>query len=138
VLYSAGIAVVYSVLALVARTGPAGGSAGTSTELLVVGVLAVLLAAVGVVVALGAAPRAVEVGDSETVVVGRFGRRYRFPGRGRLRTTVLQRIPAGLLSPVTLESVEIAGGSTRRSFLLDEQLLEAPGGSVPTGGDRAP
>jgi hypothetical protein len=133
ILYAGGIAAVYVSLAEVADAGPAGGSPGTLTVLLDLGLLAALLAALGVVVALGAAPRAVELSERETVVVGRFGRRYRFPGRGQLRATVLQRFPAGLLSPTTLESVEIAGGSSRRSFLLEEHLLD---GTEPADGGR--
>jgi hypothetical protein len=124
VLYALGIAAVYALLVGIALEGPTGSSAGTAGDLLFAGLLALVLAAIGVLVSLGTAPRAVELGDAETVVVGRFGRRYHFPARDRLHTTVLQRFPAGLLSPVTLESVEIAGGTTRRSFLLDEGLLE--------------
>lgn len=124
VLYALGIAAVYALLVGIARAGPTGTSVGTSADLLFAGLLALVLAAIGVIVSLDAAPRAVELGDAETVVVGRFGRRYHYPGRDRLRSTVLQRFPSGLLSPVALESVEIAGGSARRSFLLDERLLE--------------
>jgi len=131
--YLVGIAVVYALLVAIARTGPTGSSGGTSGDLLLFGLVAIVLAAAGTVVSVGAAPRSVELGDTETVVVGRFGRRYRFPGRGRLRWTVLQRFPAGPLSPVTLESVEISGGTTRRSFLLEEQLLEPAAPSAAVG-----
>lgn len=128
-LYVVGIAAVYGVLAVFARAGPAGTSAATATDLTEIGLVAVALAGVGTVVALGSAPRAVEVGEEETIIVGRFGRRYRFPGRARLRATVLQRFPAGPLTPAAVASVEIVGGSSRRSFLIDEQLLE---GALPS------
>lgn len=127
ILYAAGIAAVYAGLVALARAGPAGGSSGTADDVALAGAVAVGLAAVGVLVALGAAPRAVELRDVSTIVVGRFGGRYRFPPVADLRTTVLRRFPAGPLSPVALESVEIAGGSTRRAFLLDEHLLDPPG-----------
>ena len=127
-LYAVGIGAVYAGLVGLARSSTSGASAGGTAELGWVGLLALAVAAAGVVVALGAVPRAVELGEEATIVVGRFGRRYRYPGRAHLRTTVLQRSPAGVLSPVTLESVEIAGGTARRSFLLDERLLEPVNG----------
>jgi hypothetical protein len=130
-LYAVGIAAVYAALVVAARAGPPAGSAGSTGALTVVGGVAVLMIGVGVVVALGAAPRYVELDERETVVVGRFGRRYRFPGRERLKPVVLRRFPAGWLSPIALESVEIGGGTTRRSFLLDEGLL-GPGAGEPT------
>jgi hypothetical protein len=123
-LYAVGVAAVYGVLVGVASAGPTGGTIGTEGALLAAGLLALLLAVVGIVYALGTAPRGVELSDDRTVVVGRFGRRYSFPGRRQLRPTVHQRFPAGLLSPVAVESVAIAGGSTRRTFLLEEHLLD--------------
>jgi len=137
VLYVLAIGGIYAVLVTVALAGPTGGSPGTASDLTWIGVLAAALAALGVAVSLGAAPRWVELSDAETVVMGRFGRRYSFPGRGRVRTTVLQRFPSGFLASVAIESVEISGGSTRRSFLLDEGLLEpanadgGPDGTAP-------
>ncbi len=133
-LYAVGIAVVYVALAIAALAGPAGGSSGSTYALLVVGALAVPVAVAGVLFTLGAAPRSVELGDAETVVVGRFGRRYRFPGREQLRPVVLRRFPAGWLAPIAVESVELGGGSTRRSFLLDEGLLapERPDEGAPS------
>jgi hypothetical protein len=104
-----------------------GGSAGLDGELALAGGLAAALVAVGTVFALGATPRAVEFRAGSTVVVGRFGRRYRFPPATELRRTVLQRVPSGLLATVAIETVEIAGGSTRRSFVLEEHLLDPPG-----------
>jgi hypothetical protein len=135
-LFVAGIVVVYAALVALARAGPYAGSSGTAAELEIVGSAAVLIGAIGIVAALGTAPRAVELGDRATVVVGRFGRRYRFPGPGELRVTVLQRFPAGPLTPVPLVSVELAGGSSRRSFLLEEHLLDPapPGGLQATAG----
>ena len=133
VLYAAAIAAVYAGLAGLALSGPTGATVGTSEDLLLAGGLAAMLAAAGVVVSLGSAPRGVELSDAETVIVGRFGHRYRFPGRGQIRPTVLQRFPAGWLAPAALETVEIAGGTTRRSFLLEEHLLE-PEGTLPASG----
>ena len=124
VLFAGGIGAVYAALVLLAGFGPSAGSSGSVQALLIAGIVAVLVAAAGVVVSLGAAPRAIELGEDATIVVGRFGRRYRYPGRARLTTTVLQKVPVGWLTPVPLESVEIAGGSARRSFLLEEGLLK--------------
>jgi len=129
--YAVGIGAVFAALALSARLGPAGGGPGTLLEVEIAGLLAAALIAVGVVVALGAAPRCVQLGPSETVVVGRFGHRYRFPALDRLQVTVLQRHPKDLFSPVPLESVEIGGGSTRRAFLIDAGLLGPSGGAEP-------
>jgi hypothetical protein len=135
--YSLGITVVFAALAVSARLGPAGGGAGTALEVEVAGLLAAVLIVVGVLVSLGAAPRRALLGPTETVIVGRFGRRYSFPGRERLRLTVLQRHPPGLFGPAPVESVEIAGGSTRRTFLLDEGLL-GPTTAEETGAADAP
>jgi len=132
-LYAAALVVVFGGLVAFSYAGPAAGSTGTTFDLLVAGLTAALVGAVGVVVTLGSAPRAVELGEDRTVVVGRFGHRYTFPGRGQLRTTVWQRVPAGVLTSVPLESVELAGGSTRRTFLLDEGLLATEGkGALPS------
>jgi len=130
VLFSAAIAALYGGLVALAETGPTAGSSGLDGSLELAGAAAALIAALGVLFSLGAAPRAVELGDDATVVVGRFGRRYVFPPWPELRTTVVQRVGAGLLASVPLESVEISGGSTRRTFLLDEHLLDPPEGSA--------
>jgi len=127
VVFVLGIAGVYALLVALTFAGPAAGSAGASQGLLWSGVAAVLVAVAGAVVSLGSAPRAVELGEGSTVVVGRFGHRYAFPGRYQLRTTVLRRFRAGPMSPVPMESVEIAGGTSRRSFLIDEGLLATAG-----------
>ena len=123
ILFAAGIALVYGFLVDLAVGQPTGGSAGSWEWIWVVGLLAVVVGAVGVLVTLGAVPRSVELGERTTVVVGRFGRLYWFPGRSELRTKVLRRFPAGFLTPVALESVEISAGSARRSFLLEAGLL---------------
>jgi hypothetical protein len=125
IIYVFGVAAVYLLLAGLARLSSAGTSAGGSADLLAFGVVALVIALAGIVVALGQVPRAVLLGEEETIVVGRFGRQYVFPGRHRLQLTVHQRFPAGLLSPTALESVEIGGGTSRRSFVLEEGLLGA-------------
>ncbi len=122
-LFSTGIVLVYAALFAVARAGPYSGSAALGGELGIVAGAAILIGAAGVVAALGSAPRRVEIGERATIVVGRFGRRYRYPGRSQLRVVVLQRFPIGPLTPVPLASVEIRGGSSRRSFLVEEQLF---------------
>jgi hypothetical protein len=132
-LYAAGVGAVYAGLVALAETGPASGSTGLDGALALAGGLAAAIVVVGTLVALGAAPRAVELHADATVVLGRFGRRYSFPPPAELRTTVLQRIPSGLLASVALETVEIAGGSTRRSFLLEEHLLDPPGAPADLG-----
>ena len=126
VLYVAAVGAIYAGLVALADAGPVGGSPGVVGELLLAGGIAAAIVVVGIVVNLGAVPRAVELRAGSTVVVGRFGRRYRFPPSTELRATVLARIPSGLLAASALETVEIAGGSTRRSFLLEEHLLDPP------------
>lgn len=126
-LYLLGVLAVYGILALLANAAPSAGSAGTGTELVGFALIAVILGAAGTLYSLGAAPRAVEIGTEETVVIGRFGRRYRFPRVGGLQVTVLRRFPPGFLNAVVVESVEISGGTSRRSFLLDEDLLRPDG-----------
>ena len=127
-LFAVAVAAVFAALALTARTGPNGASGPTVPLLELVAGVAVAVVVAGALFAFGAAPKAVGVGEEVTIVVGRFGRRYRYPGRARLRTVVLQRLPVGLLTPVPLESVEIAGGTHRRSFLVDEGLLPSTDG----------
>lgn len=135
VLYAVAILAVFGALAVAAGMGPAGSGAGTAVAVELVGAVAGLLLVVGVVVSLGSAPRRVVLGPSETVVVGRFGRTYRFPGRDELRVTVLQRVAPGWLSRSALESVELTGGTTRRSFLVDEGLFaRGPAGDLPSAG----
>jgi hypothetical protein len=126
-LFVVAVAAVYGLLADLARVGPAGGSGGALTDLGVVGIVAAAVACAGAVVALGAAPREVILSEAETVVVGRFGRRYVFPGRAQLRAVVLRRTPAGWLSPNAIETVEIYGGSSRRTFALDEGIVATTG-----------
>jgi hypothetical protein len=127
VVFVAAIAGVYGLLVALARSGPSAGSIGVTAALELAAALAVVVGAVGTLVPIVAAPRAVELGERMTIVVGRFGRRYRFPGRDRLTVTVLQRFGRGPLAPVPLVSVEILGGSTRRSFLVDASLFEGVG-----------
>ncbi len=126
VLYVFGIAVVYALLAVLARLAPGGTGPGAANELGAFAAIAALLALAGATVALGSAPREVLLSERQTVVVGRFGRRYVFPGRDRLRVTVLRRVPPGWLSSTAVETVEIFGGSTRRTFTVDEGLLPEP------------
>lgn len=131
-LFVGGIVLVYAALVALARAGPYAGSTGIVGELEIVGAAAVVVGAIGIVAALGTAPREIQLGDRVTVVVGRFGRRYRFPGRDELRVLVLQRFSTGPLTPVPLVSVELAGGSSRRTFLVEEHLLDpAPAGEAP-------
>ena len=129
--YAVGIAAVFTALAVSARLGPAGTGAGTTVEVELSGLVAGLLIVAGVLVSLGAAPRRVLLGPVETVVVGRFGRAYRFPAREALTVTVLQRHGGGIFSRDRLQTVELSGGSSRRSFLLDEGLLAAHDAAAP-------
>ena len=129
--YAVGLGAVFTALAVSARLGPAGGGAGTTVEIELAGLVAALLIVAGVVVALGAAPRRVLLGPTATIVVGRFGRTYRFPAREALTVTVLQRHGGGPFSRERLETVELGGGSSRRSFLLDEGLLAPRSSAAP-------
>ncbi len=124
IIYVAGIAIVYVALVALSRATTTGSTPGATVDLAFALGLAALLAGVGAVLALGAAPRAVVVGAEETVVLGRFGGRHVFPGRGALTVVVHQRFAAGWLSPTAVASVELLGGARRRSFMLDEGLLD--------------
>ncbi len=128
--YVVGIASVYGALVVLSRSTATGSTPGATVDLLFALGLAALLAGVGAVLALGAAPRAVLVGAEETVVLGRFRGRHVFPGPGVLTVVVHQRFAAGWLSPTAVASVELLGGARRRTFMLDEGLLDgvaAPG-----------
>jgi hypothetical protein len=96
-------------------------------------IFAALLAVAGVLIALGAAPRALEVSPTAVVVEGRWGRRRSFPPLDALRVEVVRRYPAGFLSGDPVESVEIGDGRRgRRTYqlgvgLIPEHLPERPG-----------
>ncbi len=126
ILYAGALAAVYGGLVAVASHGPAAGTAGDAGALELAGLLALGLAAGGVLYALGSTPRAVELAPGATVVIGRWGHRYVFPPADRLATVVHERLPVSWLAPVPLASVEIVGGPTRRAFLLEEALLAPP------------
>ncbi len=136
-LYAVAIAVLYGALAAIARTAPSGGSSGVGSTLVLFGLLTIAIVAVGALVALTSAPRAIVLSDDATVVIGRFGRARRFPGLGELRWTVLRRFPAGFLSSATVESVELLGRTGRHTYLLEERLLGPLEGAQDAGPLRA-
>jgi len=122
-IYVVVLAVLYLGLALLAREAPGGASGGASSDLTVFGEVAFVVAIVGAVLTLGSAPSAVEVGPGATVVIGAFGNRRRYEAGPHLSVRVVRRLPAGFLAEGVVESVEVADGARRRTYLVDEGLL---------------
>jgi hypothetical protein len=57
--------------------------------------------------------------------VSPLGMRRRFPTGPGLSVRVVRRYPAGLLSSAAVESVEIASGGRRRTYLIEAGLVPA-------------
>ena len=124
-LYAGALLVVYGVLGLYARSAPGGTSPGANDGLLWFAGVAVAIAAVGIALTLGSAPRRFELGPERTVVIGRLGRELRLPPLSELNVRVVRRFPEGWLSSAPVEHVEISPRRKGRvrSFLVEEHLL---------------
>ncbi len=126
VLYAVGLAVLYGLLVLLDRSAPGGGGSGATAGLELFSAIAALLGAGGVLFALSQAPRGVEIGETATVVVGRWARRRSFPPLAAAGAHLVRRFPASFLSDAPVVVVELTSLSGRRStFLLEEGLLPA-------------
>jgi len=125
------VVVLFAVLVSYARAAPGGTSSGTAFQLDLFAVVAVAVAAGGSALSLGSAPRAIEVRQNLTVVVGRFGGRRRFPALPALSVRLVRRFPRGLLSPEPVEVVEVTGGRFRATYFLGEGLLPVTEGGRP-------
>ena len=122
-LFVVGIAVLFLAFALAERTSATGGSPGALFDLWLTGGIALLVALAGAVLTLTSAPTAVELSADAIVVVGVFGGRRRFGSAPNRSIRTLRRMPVGWLTPGAIESVEIAAGGVRRTYLMDEGLL---------------
>ncbi len=83
---------------------------------------------VGTLVAVGQAPRGVELSSERTVLVGRFGGRRTFPPIGPLHLRLVRSYRSGLLSsaPVAVYELSPEKGASR-TVLLEEGIFDAPG-----------
>lgn len=124
-LYVVVLTIFYAGFVLADRAAPGGTSSTTTNGLLMFTGVYLLLAAIGAVYALQPSPRAVEVAPDHVTVVGRWGRRRRFPPLSQLSVSVVRRYPAGWLAPTPVELVELWGeGVPRRSYVVDPGLFE--------------
>ncbi len=133
-IYLVALAAMYlGFLALELRAPGLGGSLANE-GLLVFSGAALALAVGGLFVTLGPVPRSVVVTPTAVVVVEWTGRRREFPSLADLRVDVVRRYPAGLLSSVPVEAVELTGGRRRRTYQVTEGLLPehrpAPSGPI--------
>ena len=94
--------------------------------------VALALAVAGGLLTLSPAPRAVEVSPDSIVVVGRWGTRTEWAPRESVGVRIVRRYPAGWLSPVALESIELVGLGRRSTYLVEAGTVpEAIAGKLP-------
>jgi hypothetical protein len=99
-------------------------TSGAGSALLLFSAAAAGFGAVGAVLALHPAPRAVEISRSQIVVLGRWGGRRRWPRSRELHVRVVRRFPPRGLSSGTVELVEVSTpGRAARNYLVEEGLL---------------
>jgi len=122
--YVLALAAMYLAFAVLARAGTSTGASGTEGDLALFGVVAVVLAVGGAVYSLASAPRGIAQEPGAIVVYGPFGGRRRFPEGPALSVRVTRRFPAGPFSAAPTEGVEIASGRLRRTYVLEQGLLE--------------
>ena len=128
------LAALYLGLVLYGRTAPGGSSSAELAYVLLFTAVFAAFALGGILVTLTPAPRSVEVATDHVTVVGRWGRRHRFPPLDRLHVRVARRYPAGILASEPVESVEVWGDDTPvRSYLVGAELFE---GAPPFEPDR--
>jgi hypothetical protein len=122
--YLLALTAVYLAFVLYARSTPGGMTSGAGSALLLFSAAAAGFGAVGAVLALHPAPRAVEISRSQIVVLGRWGGRRRWPRSRELHVRVVRRFPPRGLSSVTVELVEVSTpGRAARNYLVEEGLL---------------
>jgi hypothetical protein len=123
-IYLASLTLLYVAFVLLDREGPGGTGPTAETGLLYFTLFAAAIAVGGVLIAVGPAPRAVEVSAAAVVVEEWWGRRRSFPPLGELRVDVVRRFPASFLSSGPVESVEVGDGhGKRRTYQLEEGLI---------------
>jgi hypothetical protein len=121
--YVAVLFIVYAGFAVYDRSTPSGATAGSASNLLLFGVVALILALSGVVLSMISAPRAVELSTRATRILGSLGLNQRFPPIASVHVRIVRRYPAGFLSSVPTVSAELTAGALRRTYLLEEGLL---------------
>jgi len=125
-IYLGMLGILYGLFVVLDRTEPGGSSSAVETGLVSFTLIAVAIGAVGAVVALSPAPRAVEVRPDALVVVEWWGHRRSFPPIDELTLSVVRRYPSSFLSTRDVESVEIGTRSRgRRTYQLEAGLLPA-------------
>ena len=130
VLFVVVLASMYAGFLLYDRTAPGGTSPAADNGVLLFSGVFALFAVVGVVYTLTAAPRAVVIGSDRVTVVGRWGRRRKFPPIDRMVVRVVRRYPEGFLAVVPVELVEVSGEDAPvRSYLVSAGLFDGAAGS---------
>ncbi|HLN50894.1 MAG TPA: hypothetical protein VK455_02405 [Thermoplasmata archaeon] len=122
-LFVLAIAVLYGGFVLLAgsasdRTGP-----GVWQQIELFGLIAIAVSVGGTLLTLGSAPRAIETDANGTVVVGRFGRHRRYAAGVPISVRLVQKHPAGFLSPTAIDVVEVTAGPQRATYFLEEGML---------------
>jgi hypothetical protein len=122
-LFVLAIAVLYGGFALLASTSSDGTGPGVWQQIELFGLIAIAVSVGGTLLTLGSAPRAIETDANGTVVVGRFGGRHRSPAGVPMSVRLVQKYPAGFLSPTAIEVVEVTTGPHRATYFLEEGML---------------
>jgi hypothetical protein len=129
VLFAAGLALIYGFLLGSAAASPLGAQAALGV-LLVLGALAVPLAAAGALLTLGRAPREAWVEGDRLCVREWTGRVRDFGLSSGLRIRTVERHGRGPLAPQATELDEVASGAGRRRvYLVADGFFEFVGGA---------
>lgn len=115
---------IYAGFALYDRGAPGGSAPALANGMLLFAAIFVAFAVFGSLYTLYPAPRALEVGEDHVTVVGRFGRRRRFPRLELLSVRVVRSYPAGWLAESPVELVEVWGEDTGvHGYLVETGLF---------------
>ncbi len=118
------LAVLYVGFLALDRSAPGGGSATATTGVLYFSAFAAALAAGGLWIALGPAPRAIEVHPDSVIVIEAWGKRREFPPMGEVRASLVRRYPRSFLSSRAVETLEVTDTTGhRRTYQFEEGLL---------------
>ncbi|MGP8077910.1 MAG: hypothetical protein ACLQD8_02865 [Thermoplasmata archaeon] len=126
-LYVVILAALYAGFALLARGSAGGPPSGTTQDLELFGLVALVFALAGAILTLLSAPAALELSPTATVVVSPLGSRRTFRTGPGHSVRIVRKFPAGILSSEPVESVEIASGGGRRTYLVDAGILSPAG-----------
>jgi hypothetical protein len=120
------LAALYAGFAIVQRGVPGASSPGGQFDLYFFTAVTAVVAVAGTFVALGQAPRGVEVSPTETVVVGRFGQRRSFPPLGVLQVREVRSYRTALLSSAPVAVYELTPKKgVSRTVLVEQGLFDA-------------